>query len=283
MRFSIRDMQISRNLDSRDRWSEYAGHRERVTQLLIQSAPTGGRLLVLGAGNCNDLDLSALLEVFAEIHLADLDSEALKEGVLRQHVHTHPAMRLHGGTDLMGIIEACSRWKANAAVDANEIDAVINSARQHVWPFMKNYFDVSASIGLLSQLTEIVIQSIGETHPRMMDLLTAVRGRHMQLLVESVRPGGRAVLITEIVSSSSYPSLRDTPETELTSVLHRLIANRNFFTGLNPVVLKFLWHESPELAPLVDQVQLSSPWLWNFGPRVYACYALSGIRRSVSS
>lgn len=283
MRLSIRDMQISRNRDSRDRWPEYADHRERITQLLIHSAPVGGRLLVLGAGNCNDIDLSKLLNTFAEVHLADLDSEALNEGVLRQNVQRHPAVTLHGGIDLMGITEVCSKWKEGTSPDVNEIGSVLNLARHHEWPYTKDYFDVTASVGLLSQLTETVILSIGEAHPRMMDLLRGVRSRHMQLLLETARVGGRAILITELVSSSSYPGLRDTSQADLTDVLHQLIAGRNFFTGLNPVVLKCLWQESPELAPLVEQVQLSSPWLWNFGPRVYACYALSGIRRSVSS
>jgi len=279
MGFRIREAQVTRNRESRDRWAQYAQHRQRVTQLLLPATQARGQLLVLGAGNSNDLDLSALLPVFAEIHLVDMDSEALSSGVLRQNVPRHPAISLHAGIDLTGIADICAEWSETALPTSRQLDATIHLARHHSWSHIPTDCQVAASIGLLSQLTEMVLRSLGEQHSRAMELLAAVRARHMQLLLESVRPGGRAVLVTEIVSSASYPELPQTPESELSDVLRRLIANRNFFTGLNPAVLEALWHESPQVAPLVEHVQLSKPWLWDFGPRVYACCALSGIRR----
>jgi hypothetical protein len=61
----------------------------------------------------------------------------------------------------------------------------------------------------------------------------------------------------------------------LKELLARLINDRNFFTGLNPAVLESLWRGSP----LIEQVERSQPWVWDFGPRYYACWALSGVRR----
>jgi hypothetical protein len=195
-------------------------------------------------------------------------------------VQAHPNIVLHGGVDVTGIEELCSSWNSQSPPDADAINAVLHRARSYTLKMLEHQFDVTASIGLLSQLTEMSIQSLGESHVRVMEFLSTVRLRHMQILLESTRTGGRATLVTEIVSSSTCPELAQTPETALPELLRRLISNRNFFTGLNPAVLHSLWVQSPILTPLVEQVELSWPWLWDFGPRVYACCALTGVRTS---
>ena len=61
--------QHRRNLQADDTWELYASHRERVMRLLLDArSPSAERLCLLGAGNLNDIDLSALLSAFpAEI------------------------------------------------------------------------------------------------------------------------------------------------------------------------------------------------------------------------
>ncbi|MFT5326875.1 MAG: hypothetical protein ACI8P0_004758, partial [Planctomycetaceae bacterium] len=72
--------QRRRNEESRDAWHRYARHRERVTELLLGTVSDTSlecdstrtrRLCLLGAGNCNDVDLKRLAETFDEIHLVD--------------------------------------------------------------------------------------------------------------------------------------------------------------------------------------------------------------------
>jgi hypothetical protein len=177
-------------------------------------------------------------------------------------------------------MDRCSAWKlGSGAPTQNEIDATILDSLKHHWGREYQSFDVTASVGLLSQLIEMAIGALGEQHVNCLELLTAVRLRHMQLLFESLRPGGRGVLVTEIVSSRTCPELARTRGGGLKELLTRTINERNFFTGLNPAVLESLWRHSPQLAPLVEQVEPSHPWLWDFGPRFYACWALSGVRR----
>jgi len=55
---------------------------------------------VLGAGNCNDFDLCALASQFTEIHLADLDREALEFGVRRASRPAPSSVILHAPCDL---------------------------------------------------------------------------------------------------------------------------------------------------------------------------------------
>jgi hypothetical protein len=76
----IIDLHRGLNRDTADSWHRYSEHRARVTAL----APGGDSCAVLGAGNCNDLDLDALTGRYREIHLIDLDAEALERARARQ-------------------------------------------------------------------------------------------------------------------------------------------------------------------------------------------------------
>lgn len=84
-------------------WSFYTYHRSKVTDLILQCAPESGSetssLCVLGAGNCNDLDLPRLASDFDLLHLVDIDSDALRSGVARQA--QGPAhVLMHAGVDI---------------------------------------------------------------------------------------------------------------------------------------------------------------------------------------
>ena len=59
---SLRQRHVANNAESRDAWALFGPHRDAVTRLLLGGLGAGpARVCVLGAGNCNDLDLAALL------------------------------------------------------------------------------------------------------------------------------------------------------------------------------------------------------------------------------
>ena len=97
------DSQAQANRSTRDHWRYFAPHRAQIQGLILPDVGKvrhGGRsLCVLGAGNCNDVDLKALTEAFEEVHLVDLDAPALEAAVERQGVKESPRMKLHGGID----------------------------------------------------------------------------------------------------------------------------------------------------------------------------------------
>src|SRR5690349_5752462 len=107
----LSDTQVRFNAASRDAWDQYSSHRKVVTEILTAGVSPGpSRLCVLGAGNCNDLDLAALLAVHREVHLVDLDAEALAHGVERQGRADNPAVRCHGGLDVTGVLNTLAAW-----------------------------------------------------------------------------------------------------------------------------------------------------------------------------
>ncbi len=279
----IRNEQIRRNQMCRDCWQLYQPHREKVTELLLQgsSAPTR-QLCVLGAGNCNDLDLRRLASAFGRIHLVDLDRESLVAGLAAQQLADANLFVLHGDVDVSGLGAGLAAWSPATPVPRDEIRRWIVQATAASPVVLPEPQDVVVSVCLLSQLLDAVKLSLGDRHPDLLELTFAVRARHLRLLLELLRPGGRAVLITDFVSSVTCPELAHVDQRDLPALAARLIGEHNFFTGLNPAVLGSLFAHDSWLAARTARVQLSAPWRWPFPTRVYAVCAVDVRTRTAS-
>jgi hypothetical protein len=60
----------------------------------------------------------------------------------------------------------------------------------------------------------------------------------------------------------------------------KLVAAKNFFTGVNPFVIEASLKQHPTLAPLVARTAFHRPWIWQLTPaRAYLTFALSCQRR----
>jgi hypothetical protein len=234
-------------------------------------------LCVLGAGNCNDLDLVESLTHFDRVELVDLDSAALRAGVERQAVPVDKIVQ-HGGVDVTGVADRMWAWSPNSAADDDEVESCLEAVgRARIE--LPGGFQVTASGCLLSQLIESVVVTLGETHPRFLEVLTAIRSQHLRLLLDLTASGGTAILFADVVSSSTCPQLLSAHGAELPQVVGQAISARNFFTGMNPFVLKSLFESDPHLARRVESVDVSNPWLWDLGPRAYAVCAIR-VRRA---
>ncbi len=275
----LTQQQTRRNVQSRDSWERFAAHREVVTNLLCQAARAAGdSLCVLGAGNCNDLDLNRLRQSFRRIDLVDLDAVAMRNGLIRQGLATAD-IALHGGIDVTGVADRLAGWTPSALANDAEVAACVAAIAQTPPPIADERFHVCASVCLLSQLVELVVHSLGEQHPRFIELMTCVRLQHLRHLLAMTASGGKVMLITDVVSSVTCPELLASPATAITAVVRQALSQRNFFTGVNPLILKSLFESDPVLAPDVRGVRLVEPWVWDFGPRVYAVCALEIDRR----
>ena len=205
-----------RNADSRGRWECFASHRGKVTEMLLDTHADGqGRLCLLGAGNCNDLDLIALTNAFAEVHLVDLDKEAISSGVASQGLADANRVCVHGDIDIAGCNEIVSDWTPERLTTDVDVQRCLDTANSHPAPQIPGPFDAVASVCLLTQLFDSVAMSLGGEHPRFLEVLTCIRLRHIRLLFELLQPGGTALFITDFVSSSTAPQLAITSEDDL--------------------------------------------------------------------
>jgi hypothetical protein len=259
------------NAASFDQWDGFAGHRRRVSDLLSAGS---GRLIVLGAGNANDLDLVTLLGAHREVHLVDLDADALVRGVERQGVTGRPGLVLHGALDVTGMLEAMTRWSPHAEVSGAELTALMEWPTHRVALVLPGPFDVVASTCLLSQLIANVHDTLGEAHPQLGRAIQAIRLGHLRLLASLARPGGRVVLITDLASSNWVPELKDLTGQVAPSSIRRIARDHGLIRGVDPAELIHLVRQDCQLSRRSAETRLVGPWTWRLHVRTYLVCAI---------
>jgi hypothetical protein len=257
-------------------WELYAAHRARLTDAVAESARLTAavaagrpaRLCVLGAGNCNDLDLERLTTSFAEIHLVDLDGPALARAVARQPDAVRPLLRRHGGVDLSGLPERrLGRWK-RVAPGAAEVEAAAAAALDAILTKLGGPYDVVASTCVLTQMAFALREALGPRHPALEVVRFALMRTHLSTLVGLTAPGGVALFASDVVSSTTVPLAEPPPGRTTTDLLREVVSSGQGYFAANPEILAGLMAE-------VATPELLDPWLWT-GPldRTYLVYAL---------
>lgn len=275
-------LQVDNNRSTADRWQLYAPHRRHVTDALTLLARFGSaRLCVLGAGNCNDLDLPTLASVFRSIVLVDLDEDALRTGLARQGLVHSPALHLAAPIDVSCALDSLSSWQAMPTIPEDAFRHLREAPAAEIPARLAGPFDAVASTCLLSQLLMSAVRSPGEKHPQFVSILQAIRFGHLNLMLALTTPGGASLLVSDVVSSDACPELRAARDEHLPDLLNHLARTGNHFHGLNPNLLHRLVWTEPALACQVDDVTPLRPWKWNIGPRVYLVTALLIRRRRI--
>jgi hypothetical protein len=262
---SLADEQSRMNSSTRGQWDWYANHRRQIERLIVPQS-RGQRICVLGAGNCNDLDLRYLSSAYGEVHLVDIDPEALTRAAERQGVAGAAALRLHAPVDLTGITEVTRGWKGRS-VSSAEVEAAIRAAGESQHGLAER-FDVVLSPCVLSQLLCGVRDALGKEHPDWPRLKSAIRARHLRTVIDHCAAGGRGVFVIDLASTSAIPGLDRATEADLPGLMRRAVDDGKCFHGLRPA----------ELRDALRNVNttISLPWLWHLGwGKAFLCYAVT--------
>jgi hypothetical protein len=268
------------NRESSPLWQRFGDHRARVTQLARTAARGEGSLAVLGAGNCNDLDLEALAPHFARIHLVDLDEEALARARDRQPADVARKLVLHAPVDLSGAYARLGNYRRKPATAA-ELAVLPRTCVDGVTAALPGPFDVVMSTCFLSQLMQSAYVSLGESHPQLQMIACALALGHVRSVARLLAPGGRAHLVTDAVTTETYPLFELWDRQPPRALLEQLEKTDNVFSGTGPSFLRRILATDAQVAPLLDgPATLVEPWLWQFTEeRSYMVYALSFQRR----
>jgi len=266
--------QIGLNATTRDRWETFSNHRQRIMALLAPDSQSGERICILGAGNCNDLDLPILAAAFQEVVLVDLDGESLESGIRRQGMWGQQGGRAVGGLDVTGKLGVLSTWQAGAILGQADIDDLAHAS---ALADLAGRCDVVASTCLLTQLVAGLVHSIGNQHAQFIPAVQKIRLGHFRLLASLLRPGGRLVFACDVVSSDTCPDL-GMDGGRLAAQVDELIRRRNFFTGTSPAAVRDMLQGDAVLATGLEEVESVPPWVWSIGTRRYAVYGLTARR-----
>lgn len=277
--------QESNNLQARDAWDRVASHRQKVTQLLLDAGRQGGRLCILGAGNCLDVSLDRLLDQFSHIALLDVDRNAMEFGIRQQIGDQHPGRhRIE-----CKVIDLCG-WTTIADPVLKSLETA-SPKWQEILNFISQFsltlgefepFDVVASTCVLSQIIAPVL--LRQPHdPLQLSVAIQFRRAHMDLMWKLAGQEGSLVLISDFVATDTAPELRHLSSDQLGEKMFKLIRNGNFFSGLNPQILESELASHSRVKTGKAHLRVHPPWLWHlYDSRAYLVVAFIVISKSTS-
>jgi len=273
--------QLEANKSTLAWFDEYQEHRERLTRLVVEGVPAGSalRLCVLGAGNCYDLDLVTVAEHFSEIHLVDIDAEALEGARARQNSEVEKRLVLHAPVDLTGFLDRLEAW-SRMEVTEEELLAHPAATGKRLAALLGT-FDVVVSTCLVTQMQLSVLHALGDDH-RLFDAVRhTLAFTHLYTLFELTAPGGRGLLVTDVLSNKNYHYLDRLPAgTDAMQLLSDVMAAERMIYAARPGI----FHLFARDASLKDQLTLTPPiaaWLWRNGPETrFLVYAMELRRKT---
>jgi hypothetical protein len=264
------------NKDIRDLWQRYAGHRQQVTAAILALAPPGGgRVLLLGAGNANDLDLELLAARFDEVHLVDIDAAALARATGRQTPAVRARLRSHAPVDLSGLYQQLARWDV---APAPPLPTLVDAGAAAVLKQLPAGFDVVASCCVLSQMSWALEQLLTPDDSTLAQLQQALLRIHLRTLLALIQPAGAALLVADQVSTEAYPLDELPPGEDLGALAARLASTRVTYPVCNPELVRQMLHRDPQLAAVGQPLELGVPWLWD-GPKEQSYLVLPMVLR----
>jgi hypothetical protein len=277
----ILDHHLDNNRKSASLWDDFTGHRDKVTSLL--HAAGGESLAVLGAGNCNDLDLVALAPRFEAIHLVDLDRDAVTRARSRLPGPVAERIELHAPLDFSGVYDRLPAWRGRTLNPTQLNDFPEQALARALGTLAKlaGRVDTVMSACCLSQIMHSCYLALGK-HDQLEAIATALARVHVRLLLSLVRPGGQVVLVSDMVSTETFPLEEMWGTQSPTALMGELERAGNFLSGTAPTFIRRLFTADPLAATLIDGAPvLSEPWLWRLGPELsFLVYGLTARRRS---
>ena len=279
----LSQIHIARNQQTRDQPS-FAFHRAHVMRLIAAAASdilsrrsdsiSHGHPLTIsiaGAGNCQDIDIAVLAELFAEIRLIDIDAAAVNLVVSKCPPGIAARIRVFAPIDIAApLLSNLAATELHSESSQAFLTALQSPSLSDEIPVS----DVVVSACILSQLIDTALQIVLPEAPEFLPLIQAVRRGHLARLLELTVAGGRTLLITDLVSSDTVPALHQTPPVELPKLMFHCLQTGNFFSGLSPAVIQNDLQTIPTFAERCASFQIQPPWLWQLGNRSFAVYAV---------
>ena len=97
-------------------YTDWAGYREQLTEFILEHTDPRTTALIVGAGACNDFDLSRLRDHFERLLLLDRNVDAMQEGMARQGARIAEECLIQA--DLLGIPDETYRSIADHMLSA---------------------------------------------------------------------------------------------------------------------------------------------------------------------
>jgi hypothetical protein len=244
--------------------SDREANREHLKRLmsLVAELPQGDTLCVFAAGNADELDLERLATDFREVHLVDLDGEALVRVRDLQSTGLRSKIVLHEGVDASGVLEHLDAW-GDCFPERAELSRVATEAAQSIVHGLGVTFPAVISACALNRFALPFQRAWLASRNHWAALLSTMRAIHLATLAGAARSGGRCLLALDVASSRDMPALaeqRNRAADELSEFVHEALDAGALHLRPDPGTL-IAQLASPGMRALVSEPRLSEPWL----------------------
>ena len=260
--------QVASNRSTIGHEDSFAEHRARLTAEIAARAPASGlgRLCLLGAGNANDVDLAALAARFEEIHLVDIDADAVRRAIARLPAPDRARLVAHAPVDVSGMFDRLALW-AHKPPAPEAMSPLVTAAAEQVARALPGPFDVVVSCSLLTQLQLVLVTVVGDTNPRFEALRDAFNRAHMRTVGALLAPGGAGLLVSDLTGNAIHPPLDDLPpDADLDRVLSDVLAAGAYIYAAHPGRLTSEMRRDHQLSQQFQLRYPIGPWIWRNGP-----------------
>ncbi len=258
--------QVAANRSGVGQRAAFREHRERLTSLLLAAAGRSEQssLCVLGAGNCNDLELSRLAQRYATIHLVDIDAAALSGARAACDFATQARLALHAPVDLSGLLDRIERW-SEFRVTPEELLEHAGATARKIRGELERGFDVVLSACMLSQMQLSVLKVLTDAHRLFEAVRFTLNLTHLRTLAELLEPNGTAVFATDVTSETIFPLDSVVPGKSASALVRELAAAGHVFHFAHPDLLSAQLKADPVLGSQVEMSDLLDAWVWQNG------------------
>ncbi len=241
----------------------YSAHRTHLTSAIIDCAPKNATsLCLLGAGNCNDVSLPRLLELFQQIHLVDIDEEAL--GRARKGLSKLEKTRViaHDSVDLSGLFKNFSDKIPSAPAAPEELAHEISV---NVLGSQLGRHEVVVSCCLMSQLDRTLIDVLEgrkRANPALESYREGVMLGQLRIMTELLAPGGVGIIANDLLGSGQVDLDSIHERGDLAEFTKQAILHRRCDPSVDPVRIRQLLRRDPILKRASHEVKTVGTWLW---------------------
>ncbi|MEC8344867.1 MAG: hypothetical protein VXZ63_06955, partial [Planctomycetota bacterium] len=185
-------------LSLQERFDLGASHREKVTDWLCQGFAAGtAKCCIIGPGCGAHLNLTQLLDHFAEVQLIDVTQEGLDLNLQAQSIdaeklQTDVLSDFAGITTVLGQLQKTS---ANQELKFHDVQEGIEAAMHLApWP-VAGKVDIVLSTEGLGMALSATAAIVGHQHPSLPDFHHAIRLTHAREILRILKPGGYGILV----------------------------------------------------------------------------------------
>jgi hypothetical protein len=178
-----------------------------------------------------------------------------------------------------GVLDRLERWGAMKLTPEELMDHPRATAKS-LLDATSGPFDVVASTCLLTQIQRAPVAVLGDAHRLFEAVRHTLTVAHLRVLHALTRPGGVALLVTD-VSADRITSLPDDDgKTNFVPLVSLLVLERNVFQVANPDLIRAVVKDDPVLSREVQASAVLDAWFWLNGPNNrFLVYALELARK----